>query len=183
MKTRADMSETVAEVVRAAQEGDCNAQRQLYESLHQNIYRLMVRMVGRQDADDLVQQSFLQAFRKINQFTGQAQFGTWLHRLAVNEALQHLRRTKRAKTHVLEHEPTDGRPDHREQVLQNDLLEQALRLLEPDLRATFLLREIDGFAYGEIAETMQIPEGTVGSRLNRARRELKQHLLELGWGP
>lgn len=177
------MPDTTAETIAAAQRGDREAQRQLYESFHRNIYCLMVRMVGEQDAADLTQQSFLQAFRKINQFSAQARFSTWLHRLAVNEALQYLRQTKRRRMDALECEPTDGCADFREKVLQNDLLERAMVQLEPDLRATFLLREVEGLAYGEIAEVLQIPEGTVGSRMNRARRELKQHLLELGWEP
>ncbi|REJ68475.1 MAG: RNA polymerase sigma factor, partial [Planctomycetota bacterium] len=62
-------------------------------------------------------------------------------------------------------------------------LERALARLEPDLRSTFLLREVEDLPYGEIALALDVPEGTVGSRLNRARRELKQHLLELGWEP
>lgn len=178
-----EMQDTTAEIVAAAQGGDRDAQRQLYELSHQNVYRLMVRMVGLQDADDLTQQVFLQAFRRIGQFSGRSQFSTWLYRLAVNESLQHLRRSKRAHFHVLEHEPMDHSSGHSDNVEQKDLLERALAMLEPDLRSTFLLREVEELPYGEIALALDVPEGTVGSRLNRARRELKQHLLELGWEP
>jgi RNA polymerase sigma-70 factor, ECF subfamily len=177
------MPDFVAEIVESAQEGDRDAQRQLYESFHKNVYALMVRMLGEEDAADLTQQAFLQAFRKLNQFSGQSQFRTWLHRLSVNEALQFLRKTKRAKMQVLVADPTDQCLDHRELVSQQDLMEQALKRLDPDLRATFLLREVEELNYSEIAQVMQIPEGTVGSRMNRARRELKQHLLDLGWEP
>jgi RNA polymerase sigma-70 factor (ECF subfamily) len=62
-------------------------------------------------------------------------------------------------------------------------MEQALTRLEPELRTICLLREIDELSYREIAEILGIPEGTVGSRLNRARSELKEHLINLGWGP
>lgn len=175
------MQERIADIVQAAREGDRCAQGQIYESFHQQVYRLMVRMAGVQDAADLTQQAFLQAFRKIDQFGSQSQFGTWLYRLAVNEALQHFRRTRRRKDRILRHEPIDRSKDHREEVARKDLLERALNLLEPELRATFVLREVDGLTYTEIAEVLQIPEGTVGSRLNRARLELKQHLLDLGW--
>lgn len=172
-----------AEVVEACQKGDPVAQRRLYEVTHQNVYRLVVRMVGLQDAADVTQQVFLQTFRKIGQFSGQSQFGTWIYRVAVNESLQHLRRSKRSRVQILEQEPIDGSPDSRENVDDKEVLERALGRLEPDLRSTFLLREVEGLSYSEIAEALEIPEGTVGSRLNRARRELKQHLVELGWEP
>jgi RNA polymerase sigma-70 factor (ECF subfamily) len=80
-------------------------------------------------------------------------------------------------------EPMDRSPDSCVSVDDKELLEYALALLEPDLRSAFLIREVEGLTYSEIAEALEIPEGTVGSRLNRARRELKQHLIELGWEP
>ncbi len=172
-----------AEVVEACQKGDPVAQRRLYEVSHQNVYRLMVSMVGLQDAADVTQQVFLQTFRKIGQFSGQSQFGTWIYRVAVNEALQHLRRSQRSRERTLEQEPTDRSPDSYQNVDDKELLEHALGLLDPELRSAFLLREVEGLSYREIADALEIPEGTVGSRLNRARRELKQHLIVLGWEP
>ena len=77
----------------------------------------------------------------------------------------------------------DLSPDSFVNVDDKELLEQGLGRLEPELRSAFLLREVEGLTYSEIAEALEIPEGTVGSRLNRARRELKQHLIELGWEP
>ncbi len=174
---------TISKAVEACQKGDPTAQRCLYEASNQNVYRLMVRMVGLQDAADLTQQVFLQVFRKIEQFSGQAHLGTWLYRVAVNEALQHLRRSKRLRLQVLEYEPMDDSSGRDKQIADEELLERALHGLEPDLRCAFLLREVEGLSYRQIADALQIPEGTVGSRLNRARRELKQHLLELGWEP
>ena len=177
-----DMHEA-AEVVEACQKGDPVAQRRLYEASHRNVYRLVVRMVGLQDAADVTQQVFLQAFRKIGQFSGRSQFATWIYRVTVNEALQHLRRSKRSRVQILEQDPIDGSPDSHENVDDKEVLERALGRLEPDLRSTFLLREVEGLSYSGIAGALEIPEGTVGSRLNRARRELKQHLVELGWEP
>ena len=172
-----------AEVVEACKNGDPFAQRRLYEESHQNVYRLAVRMVGIQDAADVTQQVFLQAFRKISQFSGKSQFGTWIYRVAVNESLQYLRKAKRSKMQVLEQEPIDRSPNGNDNIGNKELLEQALAQLEPDLRSTFLLRETEGLSYDAIATALDIPEGTVGSRLNRARRELKQYLTELGWEP
>lgn len=172
--------DSLAAVVSACQGGDREAHRQLYDSCHQNIFRLAVRMVGLQDAADVTQQVFLQAFRSIGKFNGRSRFETWLYRVAVNESLQHLRRNRRWRHHELDWEPMDE-SQHGEDTERKELLEQALAGIDPELRSIFLLREIEGLSYQEIADALQIPEGTVGSRLNRARRELQRHLSDLGY--
>jgi RNA polymerase sigma-70 factor (ECF subfamily) len=174
-------SDSLTTVVSACQRGDREAHRQLYDSCHQNIFRLAVRMVGLQDAADVTQQVFLQAFRSIGQFNGRSRFETWLYRLAVNESLQHLRRNRRWKHQTLDWEPMDESSQQGDDVEQKEVLDQALARIDPDLRAIFLLREVEGLSYHEIAEALQIPGGTVGSRLNRARRDLRQQLSELGF--
>jgi len=80
-------------------------------------------------------------------------------------------------------EPVDPSRDHTERTQQQELMDRALGLLAPDLRAIFVLREVEGLSYREIAETLQTKEGTVGSRLNQARTQLRKHLVELGWKP
>ena len=170
----------LADIVRQCQSGCRSAQQELYEACHQDVYALMVRMAGGQDAADLTQQVFLQVFRKIEQFRGQSKFKTWLYRLSVNESLQHLRKNKR-KQQALTHDPLDDRPSPARGREAKDVLEAALEQLEPLLRSIFLLKESRGLSYREIAEVTEIPEGTVGSRLNRARRQLREHLIELGW--
>ena len=169
-----------ADTVKLCQAGDSSAQHDLYQACQHDVFGLMVRMVGRQDAADVSQQVFLQAFKKIDQFRGQSKFKTWLYRLAVNESLQHLRKHKR-KHQVLTHDPVDERSTNMQRNEAADLLEKALEKLEPLLRSIFLLKETQGLSYREIAEATEIPEGTVGSRLNRARRQLRENLLELGW--
>lgn len=167
-------------VVKACQSGDRAAQRQLYDACHENVFRLAARMVGMQDAADVTQQVFLQTLRSLGQFNGRSRFKTWLYRLAVNEALQHLRRGQRWQFQTLEWEPM-GEESNQDNAEQKELLEQALLRIDPELRSVFLLKEVEGLSYQQIAETLQIPEGTVGSRLNRARRELKQQLSDLGF--
>ncbi len=159
------------------------AQQRLYELSHRQVYRLMVRMVGLQDATDVTQQVFLQVFRKIDQFAGHSKFETWLYRLASNEALQHLRKGRRWKFQPLTQEPVSRHASEEDRNENKELIERALSKIDPELRAIFVLREIEGLTYREIAEAIEIPEGTVGSRLNRARRELQQHLADLGWEP
>jgi RNA polymerase sigma-70 factor, ECF subfamily len=171
------------EVLSACRAGERSAQQRVYELCHLQVYRLMVRMVGLQDAEDVTQQVFLQVFRKIDQFDGHSKFETWLYRLAMNEALQQLRKGRRWKFQPLTHDPMSVAKPEEERGEEKELLEQALARLDPELRALFVLREIEGLSYRQIAETINIPEGTVGSRLNRARRELQQHLSELGWKP
>tara|TARA_R110002049_G_scaffold106523_2_gene253920 strand:- start:2403 stop:2978 length:576 start_codon:yes stop_codon:yes gene_type:complete len=162
---------------------DRSAQQCLYELCHRQVYRLMIRTVGLQDALDVTQQVFLQLFRKIDQFEAHSKFETWLYRLAINEGLQHLRKGRRWKFQTLSHEPMSQHKPEFERREHKELLEEALSRVEPELLSIFVLREVEDLSYREIAEVIKIPEGTVGSRLNRARRELQQHLVDLGWEP
>lgn len=161
-------------VVQSATNGDRAALREIYEATSDRVFRLMVRMVGQQDADDLTQQTFVRAFTKLDQFNGESKFETWLYRLATNEALQHLRREKHRRTKELVVEPTVRHADHVDQNERAAMVRTALDQLDPELRAIFTLKEESGLSYQEIAATLGIPEGTVGSRLNRARRELRK---------
>lgn len=175
------MNEELSNYVTACQRGERDAQRELFERFHQKVFRLAIRMVGQNDAADLVQQVFLHAFQTIGQFTGRSRFDTWLYRVAVNECLQHIRREKPKSHQPLKHEPADREIERTEQFEQQELINTALGRLEPDLRAIFLLREFEGQNYAEIAESLDVPEGTVASRLNRSRRQLKEILIDLGW--
>lgn len=174
-------AELAADVLRGCCAGDRNAQRSLYEFCHPQVYRLMVCLVGVQNAEDVTQQVFLQTFRKLHQFAEESRFETWLYRLATNEALQFLRKERRWRFQPLLVDPMSQKPEQNDGHDRRDLLDQALGRLEPELRSVFVLKEVEGLSYREIAEVMDIPEGTVGSRLNRARRELQQHLTDLGW--
>jgi RNA polymerase sigma-70 factor (ECF subfamily) len=179
-ETRADTTVDIAQIVAGCQQNDRNAQRQLYERYQQRVYRLMVRMAGTDDAADLTQRAFLHVFGTIGQFAGHARFDTWLYRVATNEALQHLRRRRRHPTASLAEDPRDRRTDRTQTIELRELLDQALQRVDAQLRSLFLLREVEELSYQEIAEVLGIPEGTVGSRLNRVRSELRQHLIALG---
>jgi RNA polymerase sigma-70 factor (ECF subfamily) len=174
------VADSLAAAVSACQAGDRAAQRQVFDACHESVYRLAVRMVGLQDAADVTQQAFLQAFRSIGQYRGESRFATWLYRLVVNESLQHLRRNRRSRHVPLEREPVDA-ARHEQDEERKELLDKALSDIDPELRSIFLLREVEELSYREIAEALQIPEGTVGSRLNRARRDLRKRLSDLGW--
>ena len=177
------MNDPGADVVASCRQGDRDAQRELFEKVQCDVYRLTVRMVGRAEADDVTQQVFLQVFRSIDQFRGEARFSTWLYRLTVNECLQHIRRRKPVAQLPVDLGTRDQSPSHTVQVEQRDLLEQALEKLPTELCVIFLLREVEDLDYARIADVLGIAEGTVASRLNRARCELRNHLVELGWEP
>ncbi|KAA5539747.1 RNA polymerase sigma factor [Roseiconus nitratireducens] len=163
-------------LVQSAAGGDRSAQREIYERTCDLVFRLLVRMVGRQEGEDLTQQVYVQAFTKLEQFQGTAKFETWLYRIARNEALQHLRRQRVRKTVPIEIEPTTRSEPTIEQKEIAERLQAALRQLDPELSTIISLKEDGGLSYKEIAEAAGIPEGTVGSRLNRARRELAKLL-------
>lgn len=164
-------------------QGDRSAQRNLYTICHPQVSRIATKMVGRQDAGDVVQQTFMRLFQKLETYAGESKFETWLYRLAVNEALQHLRRRSRREFQSLVVEPMSRNMSIEESRIDREFIDTAIQRLAPELRAVLALKEIESKSYEEIAEIVGIPVGTVGSRLNRARRELRQHLLELGWEP
>ncbi len=167
--------------ISACQRGDREAQRALFEEFHQRVFRLAVRIVGKCDADDLTQQTFLKVFQKISQFEHQSQFQTWLYRLATNECLQHLRSRARNREFFVDVDHAAKNSETAITFDNSELLEIAMNRLEPDLRVIFQLREIEMLNYAELSEILQISEGTVGSRLNRARKLLRESLVELGW--
>ncbi len=170
-------------LIRLAVTGDREAQRLLYESLKDSIGRLVSRVVETSDVDDVTQDIFLHVFCSLGSFRFESEFTTWVYRLAVNDALQHLRRKRRRPLVPLENVEMPGRSQQNDNDIENnEILHLALSKLDPELRVILHLKEQQEECYATIAEILRIPEGTVGSRLNRARRELRAELLALGWG-
>jgi RNA polymerase sigma-70 factor (ECF subfamily) len=168
-------------LIRLAVTGDREAQRLLYESLRDSISRLVSRIVDSSDVDDVTQEIFLHVFRVLGSFRFESEFTTWVFRLAVNDALQHLRRKRRRPLVPMGDLDMPCR-SQQNPIENNEILSLALSKLDPELRVILHLKEEQEESYSRIAEILRIPEGTVGSRLNRARRELRTELLALGWG-
>ncbi len=168
------------EVIESASRGDLESQRDIYESLIDRIYRTVLRVVGASDVDDVTQDVFLHLFANLHKFRFESDFQTWAHRLAVNETLQHLRRRKRIAIVSIVSAGVDPVSEQNDPDLK-ELFGVALSRLDAELRMILDLKESQQLPYSQIAEIVGIPEGTVGSRLNRARRELKSQLLALGW--
>jgi RNA polymerase sigma-70 factor (ECF subfamily) len=139
------------------------------------VYALAVRLTGRCEAADLTQEIFLRVFRSLESFRGNAQFSTWLYRVAVNECLRH-RHTTRYPADPLTFEPAAREQAPGRRLELADLLEHALERLEPSLRAVFLLRHSEGLDYKQISAVLEIPISTAATRLARARAELQRLL-------
>jgi len=174
-------SDPLAAIVAGCRRQEPDAQRELVLQTQDRVFRTVFRLVGPQDAEDVTQQVFMQVFRQLDRFIGESAFGTWLYRVSVNEALQHLRSRCGKRSDALCEEPSDRGPDRERQVEDREVLNRAMAQIDPDLRALFVLREVDGLSYEQIAKTLDVPMGTVASRLSRARQELQDALLRLGW--
>lgn len=155
------------------------------------IYRLALKMVGNpQDAEDVLQETFIKAFRHISGFDGRSKLSTWLYRIATNEALMLLRRRKHNFLSI--DEPVENTEEEQEPLeivdwccLPEDelmsaearkYLDQAIDKLPTSLRVVFLLREIEGLSTQESAEVLNLSETAVKTRLSRARLRLREQL-------
>jgi len=168
---------TESELIDGCRKGACEARRELYARTSERIYQLTLRMTGNpEDAFDLAQNTYLRAFARIGSFDGRSSLATWLYRIAVNEALQFLRRADRVRPNRLPIEnDVEGSPNDNPIIARMDVSE-ALASLEPADRTILLLRYQEGLDYKAIATVMACAEGTVASRLNRARKKIRELL-------
>ncbi len=163
-------------LVASAREGDQAAYRDLYQCHHRRIYGLCLRLLGdRELAEDALQDSFVQAWRKLTQFREQAAFGSWLHRIAVNQCLGMQRRRKPWLVFSDTMEPeVDVNRSGVEDSLQD--LEKAIGRLPRRPRQVLVLHDIEGYTHGEVAGALGIAVGTSKTQLHRARKQLKEWL-------
>lgn len=186
---------TEQELVARAKTGDQDAFAQLVEANQNRIYSLTCRMTGSpEDGADLAQEAFLRAWRTLASFQGESSFATWLYRLASNLCIDFLRREKRRSASVAavslddESSPLSSDvPDHSgdpqreaERRETRAMVGKALLALSDEHRQVLVLRELDGLSYTEIAGRLDLSEGTVKSRIARARNSLRNILLESG---
>lgn len=143
------------------------------------IYRVAIRMTHRhEDADDLVQETFLRAYTSLQRFRGEASPATWLYRIVTNLALNLLRhRSRFQRAAVLfRGESESVTPPSVDQDETRRAVQAALEMLPPSQRIVVVLFDIEGLSAAQIAEILDIPEGTVRSRLHYARRHLRRRL-------
>ena len=178
---------TEAEAIDRAKRGDAAAFEALYGLHKRRVYSLCLRMVGNTaEAEDLTQEAFLQLYRKIATFRGESAFSTWLHRLAVNVVLMHLRKKGLNEVSLdeqLEPQQEDGPKRDigaRDNMLAGSIdrvnLERAIESLPPGYRIIFVLHDVEGYEHNEIAEMMGCSIGNSKSQLHKARMKLRDLL-------
>ena len=181
-------------LVEKAQKGDKRAFGILVEKYHKKLTRLLARMVRDQsEIEDIVQDSFIKAYRAINNFRGDSAFYTWLYRIGINTAKNHLvslgRRPKAMNDVEIEDVENfeDGQELRNLETPENSMMTKeivatvnvTIESLPDELKEAISLREMDGLSYEEIAELMQCPIGTVRSRIFRAREAIADKLKPL----
>lgn len=167
------------DLVSRAQNGDLTAFENLYRSHVGRVHAICLRMVADPArAEDLTQESFIRAWRKLRSFRGRSAFSTWLHRLTVNVVLAEIRARGRRKDEVLATETLPSLPDSRPTARPGDGidLERAIVTLPPQARAVFVLHDVEGYRHAEIGKLMGIAVGTSKAHLHRARQLLRKVL-------
>ena len=174
-----------AQLILATQRGDQAAFGQLVRKYQDRLFTALVHVCGgREEAEDTAQDAFVQAYRKLASFEGQSSFYTWLYRIAFNTAISRKRRLRPELSvdrsrELTGAEPTDGSEGAEDLLLRQEratMVQLALAQLGAEHRAILVLREMEGCDYDAIADILQLPVGTVRSRLHRARLQLKEHL-------
>jgi RNA polymerase sigma-70 factor (ECF subfamily) len=181
------LAESIAEdkAITGAQKGDPRCFESLYNRHRRHVYSLCLRMSrNTAEAEDLTQEVFLQLFRKVATFRGDSAFSTWLHRVAVNVVLMHLRK----KSLPIAPEPLDSQPQDRARneigtidetlavSIDRIVLERSVNSLPPGYRVVFLLHDVQGYEHKEIAQMMRCSVGNSKSQLHKARLKLRTHL-------
>ena len=185
-------------LVKIFRQGDMESFSVLVAKYQDRIYNMLLRMCGRAaDAEELAQEAFLRAMERIGQFHGKSKFYTWLVRIAANLAISHRRRGGRIKFHSLSG-PDDGDSSAADaltsptasrrqvgpveaavEVETHERVMAALGELDDEFRLVIVLRDIEEMDYAQVADVMDVPVGTVKSRLHRARAMLRDRLRGL----
>lgn len=175
----------------ALQAGDRAEFSRLVDAYSTQIYRLALKMLGdEQDAEDVLQNTFMKALQSIDKFEGRSSLSTWLYRIGVNEALMLLRRQKPTISVAMDYEDDEDEIRHPTQFTdwcclpEEDLLseearahlDKAIRRLPEKLQVVFLLRDIEGLSIRETSEALDLSETAVKTRLLRARLNLREQL-------
>jgi RNA polymerase sigma-70 factor (ECF subfamily) len=166
-------------LVEACQKGDRVAMGRLYQLYVGRVYSVVCRMVGYQDAEEVVQEVFIKIFNGIGKFRGDSHIGTWIYRLSVNASLTYLSKRRRHSermraagqlSEVADTPPIGGG------ALDRIQLERALSELPPGYRAVLVLHDVEGLSHEEIADVMGWHRGTSKSQLHKARLRMRRLL-------
>lgn len=173
-------------IIARARRGDADAFEQLVVAYRDQVFRLALRMCGSEaDADEVAQEAFLSAWKALPNFRGESQFSTWLYQLTTHAAIVLMRREKRQIaaadiTEVSAADPAPSPQQQAEQSEQREIVRDAILQLAPEQREVVVLRFMEELSYEEIGAVLKLPSGTVKSRLNRAKAQLKEILSKSG---
>ena len=173
-------------IIARARRGDADAFEQLVVAYRNQVFRLALRMCGSEaDADEVAQEAFLSAWRALPNFRGESQFSTWPYQLTTHAAIDLMRREKRQIaaddiTEVSVADPAPSPQQQAEQSEQREIVRNAILQLAPEQREVVVLRFMEELSYEEIGAVLKLPSGTVKSRLNRAKAQLKEILSKSG---
>lgn len=180
-----------SELITECLQGRTESFGQIVTRYQERLFGTLVTMLGSvEDARDVAQEAFVQAYQKLDSFRGQSAFYSWLFRIALNSSVDHHRRQRRPTVSIdaareqTGAEPTDLHPETSpsfsiERTERQKLVQLALSKLSPEYRQVLILKEMEDFKYEEIATLVKIPVGTVRSRIHRGRAELKDILERL----
>ena len=180
-----DAQHAEAELIQGALEGDSSAFEQLVFRHQNHLYNAMVYVIGcRVEAEDVCQDAFVQAYVKLESYRGSCPFYSWLYRIAFNTAMTRLRKKRPelsldAKAEATGDEPTNESEDVGENLFREERSQQihtALQTLNEDFRSVLVLRDMEGESYEDIAQILDMPIGTVRSRIHRARSMMREKL-------
>ena len=169
-----------ADLIRLAADGDARAIRSLYDRYAPRVYAVVRRIAGDEDlAQDFAQEAWIRAIRALPTFRGDSRFSTWLHRIAVNAALQSLRKQQTRKKRETS-KPADVAiaPKTKDSLLQKRL-EQALDGLPEGMRRVLILHDVEGYTHEEIGDALGVTAGTSKSQLFKARAKMRAMLAGL----
>ena len=190
-------SDEEQKIIQKVLSGDKNAFEELLLANQKNVYNLALKMTkSEEDALDISQEAFLKAYRQLDAFRGDSRFSVWLYRLTYNLCIDFLRKKPRGGVmsltqqdegdDVYELELRDVRELPEDKVMRGETrkaIAKSIDELNPRYREIIVMREITGMSYSDIAETLNLSEGTVKSRLARARMNLANILIEKGTFP
>jgi RNA polymerase sigma-70 factor (ECF subfamily) len=176
--TSASLEPPERQLLRLAADGDARAIRTLYDRYAPRVYAVVRRIAADDDlAQDYAQEAWIRAIRALPTFRGDARFSTWLHRIAVNAALQALRKAEaRNKREAPSPEEVPIAPRHKDSLLQRRL-ERALDALPEGMRQVLILHDVEGYTHEEIGDALGVAPGTSKSQLFKARAKMRA-LLE-----
>lgn len=177
------------QLIKEAKSGSVEAFEELIKQCQKKVFNIAYKMTGSyDDANELAQEAFIRAYKSINKFKGDSLFSTWIYRITTNVCLDELRKRKNQKVISINEDIKYNDEELKPQIKDESpgpekiyerkefksLVKECIESLPPDYKTVIVLRDIEGFSYEEIAKIINCPEGTVKSRINRARKALRE---------